>query len=404
MRKLLLFGFIILQNLIAYSQDSLYINIFSKPDMTAILWQKFFTGDSVIFVIPDTKLNHKDSMILRACNRTKIIKKESELTNSDYKMKLHIWGEISDFKNWKKFDLPIEQTSIGFEYENKTFEKNGDCIFYLNSQANRLVYGGNTIQAIDPIRRSLLGTYQIYIFQYNLIIYNGNENEKLTDLDKIREVYFTKTIETKYFNFYLTSKSVVDKDFSHSMDNFIDKLSQKLNIDTENYKKVKFFLYNNLSDAAYLSGMPFPMQMSGLNVNNVAHSTSFDVKTIKHEATHWLISQKIGDNSNNFYVEGFRQYTDYLLDSVSYKNDLLISQENINNLTISLIDGDSHEFFSSPHNYPISGVFVKYLIDKVGLETFKDYYSADMVNDRFLVNHGLDKQEIIIDFKKNIQK
>jgi hypothetical protein len=352
MRKPLIFGFILLQNLISFGQVSFDFNQFSKPDMEFKLSQKFFKGDSVIFVIPNAELSHSDSIILLACKNSKRIKRESELKNEDYSMKLHIWGKISDFKNWEKFDLPIKKTTDGFQYDNINFNKDGNCIYYMNSKANRLVYAGNSITSIDPIRRSLLGTYQIYIFSDNLILYNGNANEPLNDLNKVREMYFNKTRETEFSNLYFTSKPVISNGFIDSIDNHIVNVAHKLDLDTRNFKKTNFFLYNNLNDLAYISGMPSPMQMSGLNVNNIAHATRIDIKTIKHEATHWLILQTIGGNSNNFYNEGLRQYTDYLIDSTAYEIDLLITKFGIAHIRIVMNHEISPLFHLPLNNLP----------------------------------------------------
>jgi len=387
-----------------FGQDSLDISLFSKPDMTGKLWQDFFNGDSILFVIPDVELSKTDSMVLFACKRSSKLIKESELKADDYNKKMHVWGVVTDFKYWDKFDMPINQTAKGFEYSGLIFENIGNSMFYINSKANRLAYIGNSIQAIDPIRRSQLGTYQIYIFNDNVIVFNGNENEPLNDLEKIRKEYFTRHINSKYFK--ISSGSLVVFDLykqGNKLDAFIDSLAILIGINTQDFHQLHIYLYNHLNDVSYLSGMPSPWQMYGINVNNIAHASSLDLKTIKHETTHWLIHQKIGANSNNFYVEGFRQYTEYLFDSTRFKEDLKITKENTDLLTIKLINGDSQEFFSSSNNYPISGVFVHFLIELIGLDNFKQYYGKDGVNKLLLQNQNIDKDELIDRFKKWIQ-
>jgi hypothetical protein len=343
-------------------------------------------------------------MVLFACKRSSKLIKESELKADDYNKKMHVWGVVTDFKYWDKFDMPINQTAKGFEYSGLIFENIGNSMFYINSKANRLAYIGNSIQAIDPIRRSQLGTYQIYIFNDNVIVFNGNENEPLNDLEKIRKEYFTRHINSKYFK--ISSGSLVVFDLykqGNKLDAFIDSLAILIGINTQDFHQLHIYLYNHLNDVSYLSGMPSPWQMYGINVNNIAHASSLDLKTIKHETTHWLIHQKIGANSNNFYVEGFRQYTEYLFDSTRFKEDLKITKENTDLLTIKLINGDSQEFFSSSNNYPISGVFVHFLIELIGLDNFKQYYGKDGVNKLLLQNQNIDKDELIDRFKKWIQ-
>ena len=231
-----------------------------------------------------------------------------------------------------------------------------------------------------------------------MIRYNGNEFESLYDLEKTRNEYFER-LESKYFVFYYPkSENNEISGIQLEMDRFIDLLSNYLVSNTKNFAKVKFYLYKNIKDMAYLSGMPAPGKMWGVNVNNIAHASNVDKGTIKHEATHWFIRQKIGNNNNQFYVEGFRQYTEYLSDPTKYQTDLSITKSNIDLVTVKLLEGNSYVFFASPHNYPISGVFVKYLVDKVGFENFKSIYGSDMINEYLINECNMDMSALISEF------
>lgn len=105
------------------------------------------------------------------------------------------------------------------------------------------------------------------------------------------------------------------------------------------------------------------MKMWGLNVNNIIHSSSFDREIIKHEAAHNFIGQKIGDNTNQFFSEGFRQMTEYFFDEEKFIADKDSTEKHLDLLLENLVSGGYREFFSSAQSYPISGVFVKYMID-----------------------------------------
>jgi hypothetical protein len=144
--------------------------------------------------------------------------------------------------------------------------------------------------------------------------------------------------------------------------------------------------------------------MWGLNVNNVIHSCNYDIGTIKHEATHNFILQKIGNNTNNFFAEGFRQYTEYLFDENKYKLDKDTTLTHLDLLTINLTSGNSNVFFSNPQSYPISGVFVKYIIDKIGLDSFKDLYSKNQIDVNIKVKFGYSLEQLIEEFKVKIKK
>ena len=236
---------------------------------------------------------------------------------------------------------------------------------------------------------------------------NSAENgiDSINDLERLRSTYFVNREALQFYDLYLApscNKDSILKSARKELDPFIIDLAGKLNAITKNLIKIKTYIYNDRFDLQSFLGIPQEFKMLGLNVKNVIHNYKYDLKVIKHETAHNFILQKIGDNTSNFFAEGFRQYTDYLFDDNSYKQDLHITLEHIDLLTPDLLQRDI--FYTTPLYYPISGVFVKHIIDKIGLEEFKKMYSDNQIVFDLKTKYNLSLEQLIEEFKEKVKK
>lgn len=408
----LLVGLItILFSLNSNSQDFKFV----KTDETFQLAQKFVNTDSIIIVIPDESVtNPSDKSLIAEWNfwgNKAIYKKESELKKEDFLKHIQVLGPLNQFKTKELLQIPIKQDKQGFSFHDKLFSQINDAFYYFNDDGTRLYTSGNSYHSTDQLKRHVLGAYQIYIFRDNEMLFSGFSSNKtgidsINDLGQSRKIYFAiKSL--KYFDLNIAKSYNCDSIYnlaSKELDIYIINLAKKLNSDTKDLLKIKAYIYANRIDLQHFLGIPPVMQMWGLNVNNVIHSCNYDIGIIKHEATHNFILQKIGNNTNNFFAEGFRQYTEYLFDENKYKLDKDTTLIHLDLLTINLTNGNSNVFFSNPQSYPISGVFVKYIIDKIGLDSFKDLYSKNQIDVDIKVKFGYGLEQLIEEFKEKINK
>ncbi|MBN2613347.1 MAG: hypothetical protein JXB00_17470 [Bacteroidales bacterium] len=119
---------------------------------------------------------------------------------------------------------------------------------------------------------------------------------------------------------------------------------------------------------------------------------SLDFGAIEHESLHFVFNYSVGENTGHFLAEGvvmyFQKQSNYEL-AYSFPADTL------KKLILEQID-----FFSTKNSYPVSGVFVNFLIEKWGLEKFKTLYIYKNISNGFKTIYNKTIDEIIIDFKE----
>ena len=409
--SLLVIVLAIFYSLCSFSQDLQFV----KLDENFQKFQKFSKFDSVIIVLPDISIdNQSDKDLIEIFNiwgDKATLKNESELTAKDYEKHILVLGPFNKFKSKELLSIPIKQSEDGFSFKNRLFNQPNDAFVYINDDATRLYKAGNSYNSLDPLRRNVLGAYHLYIVRDNEFILNGfcsSETgvDSINNLEELRKKYFISK-SFKYFDLNFPRSTKNDSIFKQAdevMSDFIDKLAVELDENTQNLTIMKVYIYAKREDLQGFLAIPMSMHMWGLNVNNVIHSESYDIETIKHEATHNFIKQKIGDNHNNFFNEGFRQYTEYLFDKNKYRLDKDTTLVYLDLLTVSLTEGNWQEFFGHPQPYPISGVFVKYVIDKSGLKNFKEMYSKNMIAEEIKKLYGLTMMQLITEFKDYIKQ
>jgi len=83
-----------------------------------------------------------------------------------------------------------------------------------------------------------------------------------------------------------------------------------------------------------------------------------------------------------FLSEGIQEYYQQLLDSTRIQRNIeILKQHSDYAIETLILRGDMNDFWGGPseNNWPIayniSGLFVKYLIDNWGLDTFKRFYT-----------------------------
>lgn len=101
---------------------------------------------------------------------------------------------------------------------------------------------------------------------------------------------------------------------------------------------------------------------------------------VKHEYSHFLFDNTIPqDNNPAFFVEGCVEYITNLNDKDLSKKRIAIAKKFKDTLNYTDLIINNRDFYGqySEANYSICGVFVKYIVDNFGVETFKKYCLID---------------------------
>ena len=387
---------------------------FYPMDENFELLQKFYKTDSVIVVFPDSEpISATDKQAIEKFMFWGIspffcYKKESEIDSMDLKKNIQFFGPIFKFKN-EYSELPVIKTDHGFLFRTEQFNKENDAFSYINENANRFYTCKNSSKAINQFYSYGVGAYSFYIFRDAEIVYSGfaNENlskEKINDLNRYREIYFQqKTLS--FFKLNIAKTLNVDSLFnisSKELDKYVINLCNYLEVDTNNIDTMKLYAYANRIDLQKFIAAPLWGTVWGRCVGNVLHSTQLDLSIVKHEAAHSIINQKLGYTSNSFWGEGFRQYTDYWFNKEAYKTDLEITKANTALLNEELLKGSS-KFFNHTENYCISGVFVKYIVEKIGFPEFKTAYAQQNIEEYITKKYKISMAELITEFKDQLK-
>jgi len=163
---------------------------------------------------------------------------------------------------------------------------------------------------------------------------------------------------------------------------------------------MNLYVYADRIELQKINAAPLWNTIYGRCMGNVLHSFSVNTGTIKHETSHSIILQKIGNYPVPIFNEGFRQYTDYLFNEEAYLSDLKITKANLILLNTEFLN--VNKFNNHMQNYSISGVFVKYLIDKIGYSEFKAAYSQGKVEEYLNEKYKMSTEQLLAEFKNSL--
>lgn len=345
-------------------------------------------------------------------------KKESELNKDDYKRPLLIHGPIDGFKNWDKFDVPIKKVENGFKFLDNYYVEPNDGIYF--TSPSRMVYTGNSINTVWLVQ-SQFQYYPYAIVSNNERVVLGNhlpEESFKIDLISIRNNNYTEII-TEDFILYVSKNidSVLVAESVPVIDSFPKKVYKQLNIKPVTAPIVSY-IHSEPNEATFFANFYSMQGFSELPKNrtfgttfmNQLHCVGFSIGLIKHEAFHVIWEESVGFTTNSFFIEGIEGYYAWGQDTsrvISNYRRLDSHFEYIKSPDFKelILEGSTYSFLGkapSPDGwtiaYPLSGLFVKYLIDNWGLEFFKKMYVIEDKNFAFKEIYNKTVDELITDF------
>ena len=290
----------------------------------------------------------------------------------------------------------------------RKFDQPQDAFYYMHPSGQRIYTCRNGEEHPLVYIGFLAGAYQLYVFHGNEIVYSANatlpfSESQLNDMDKLREKYFCHHINSRYFKLSFPGTFPFDSlsdSLGNELDDYVNQLCHYLNVDTTSIR-INAYFYTSREELQYFIAAPLWQTIYGKSYGNINHIKGFNLGTVKHETAHSIIGAKIGFNPSPFFLEGFRQFTDYFFNDSAYANDLKAFRDNRELLTPALVYADNASFFRDMVNYSISGVFTAYIIENVGLEAFKAAYAQNCL-DELLKSQGLSVSELIDEFKEGI--
>jgi hypothetical protein len=313
-----------------------------------------------------------------------IPKKESELKANDYAGDILMVGILKDFKNWARLKTPISLSGNGFIINNRVFKDKTDGFAFVDT--NRIIISGNSLKAVKDAQLALTGGHDILIIEHGKITWFGNRKDavhfnwfnlqdlKQTNYDQKKSelfspIYVSKTFmdTINYPKLYKALRSYVQQFLS------IYKLKMPL-------KKVGWFIHSNMKEYGTMSGM-FGLtcpgnNSAGFSIRGEIHTNGFDTGLVKHEYSHFLFDNAIPqDNNPAFFVEGCVEYVTNINDSILFRRRIETAKKFKDTLNYAGLIINNSNFYGqySEANYSVCGIFVKYLVDKFGVNSFKQY-------------------------------
>lgn len=372
----------------------------------------FYQADTIIVVVPNGyEVKESDQKLIESFafwmeSLTYIYKQESVLETADLEKHLQYFGPVFLFETDILTETPFKVEKNGFSYRGRKFKNPDDSFYYMNSAATRIYTCRNgEDHPLVYIEYLAGGVYPLYVFSGNSITLSGfDKNDgsipEINDMDILRSNYFCERVRSQFFDLYFACEhaGIYTDSLASPLDHFVTDLCGFLEVDTTGIPRITTYIYANRDDLQMFIAANSSQVIYGKSIGNINHIMHFDLSIIKHEAGHSIIESKVGQNPYPFIYEGFRQYTDYLFNAEAYENDLKILNENIHLLTPELVLSTHDTFFTSMTHYSISGVFMKYLVDNIGIDEFKTAYAQNNLIETVKDRMG-SLEKVIDDFK-----
>jgi hypothetical protein len=183
------------------------------------------------------------------------------------------------------------------------------------------------------------------------------------------------------------------------LDRYYENVVSDLGLDAQG-GKIVCYLYGDEKEKLILTGVPGG---GGYTYGGNIHVLGIGI--VKHESIHVLWKRSVGAPPNNFFNEGICKYYEFKVSPEAYKAAVEIAKQYVEEPIEQWAD-ETINFFSTPSlngwpvAYPVSGLFVRYLIEEYGLEKFKEFYMREDTGEAFLELYNLSLRDALSAFKK----
>jgi hypothetical protein len=258
------------------------------------------------------------------------------------------------------------------------------------------------------------GLYNYYILKNNKMSYLGNLKENkfipdsLVDLALIRKKNYAQKIANKYIEARFSCKYNTISQFQGSIDDLIDSFDDfcKLYKVKKPNQKLRFFIHSDQLEINIVSGDPKPGSTGGFVIDSMIHTVGIDNELLTHEGVHFIFNSNLS-SPNAFFREGIPLSFALFQHPEQITNDCKLIQDNLE--IKDLITGKTG-FWNGPYkngqclSYPISGLFIKFLIDKYGIDKLKRFYKYTDITEGFKAVYNGELPIMVKEWKNYVLK
>ncbi len=326
-----------------------------------------------------------------------------------------IIGLTSKLNDLSIFDLPVKVNHNKLTLGTIELTDYDDAIIIINERACCSAVIGNSYAALRNISFGrFMGLYNYYILKNNKMSYLGNLkdnkfiSDSLVDLALIRKDNYSQKIENKYVEAFFSCQYKSIYQFQGSIDTLIDSFDDFCNLFKVNKpsQKLQFFIHRDQIEINIVSGDPKPGSTGGFVIDSLIHTVGLDEDLLTHEGVHFIFNYNLR-SPNAFFNEGIPSSFTLFQHPERITNDCKLIQENLE--IKDLITGKT-EFWRGPYkngqclSYPISGLFIKFLIDKYGIDRLKRLYQYSDIEEGFKAIYDLELPMIAAEWKNYVLK
>ncbi len=420
MKNIFISVLILISGVITAQECKIDLHSLAQPDFNMIQLNKF--GQSRLFKVVlsgdfdtvDNKeiINQLSQWFLNQNSRisTVNINDVKELDDSCHYLIIGLTGKLNDLS---VFDLPIKINNNECTFGPMDLTDNDDAITIINEKAQCSAVIGNSYPALRNMSSGrFLGLYDYYILKKNMMSYLGNLKENkfmpdsLVDLALIRKENYSRKIENEFIEACFSCKYNIISQFQDSIDALIDSFNDfcRLYKVKKPSQKLKFFIHSDQSEINIVSGDPKPGTTGGFVIDSLIHTVGMDKELLTHEGVHFIFNYSSG-SQNAFFNEGIPSSFALFQHPERITNECKLIQDNLE--IQDLISGKT-EFWKGPYksgqclSYPISGLFIKFLIDKYGIDKLKRFYQCPDITEGFKTVYNTELPMIVTEWKSFI--
>ena len=422
MKNIFISIMILISGVITAQECKIDLHSLAQPDINMIQLNKF--GQSRLFKIVlsegfDTIANKEiitqlSQWFLNQDSRINIVNVNDvkKLEDSCHYLIIGLTSKLNDLSI---FDLPIKINDNKCTLGTIELTDYDDAITIINERAQCSAVIGNSYAALRNISFGrFMGLYNYYILKNNKMSYLGNLKENkfisdsLVDLALIRKENYSQKIDNKYIEACFSCKYKTISQFQGSIDTLIDSFDDfcRLYKVKKPSQKLKFFIHRDQLEINIVSGDPKPGSTGGFVIDSLIHTVGLDKDLLTHEGVHFIFNSNLR-SPNAFFNEGIPSSFALFQHPERITNDCKLIQDNLE--ITDLITGKT-EFWKGPYkngqclSYPISGLFVKFLIDKYGIDKLKRFYQYTDIAEGFKAVYNLELPIIATEWKNYVLK
>ncbi len=338
---------------------------------------------------------------------------DSEVTNEQLQNNsVLLFGSYNSNRIFEKLNglIPVRFSSDDFEFENKTYSNNNEWVtlFYhnpFNSKKLLFLVGGNSDSLVlHHLKTNMAGDIRISNKSYTELLgfYKLNNNgdwvvnrKTFRDFKSERKVV-KETKNYRYITYSAINDSLLNKIISTNESSFVkvkDFIGTKFK-----FSKTNFYIFSNFEDKGLIT--------NNTNLSNIFYADS----SIHVTANDWINGDDFSKCADLLFLKNFpKPKLDFINEGLSiYFSDnwrergfrywaaKIALSGNAPSL-VELLNNERLQFISTFITQPLSGMFIEFLISKLGKENFLQSFPTWDIDKNLLVKLNFEWRKFLLD-------